>query len=158
MQRPQSNSLATKAPTVAAQWSYEKDNGTADSVVAQRSQVFRWLCDAYGHKWTVSIDARVNNNSGCLQCAQLESTKHTKQPTLAECRDSQVTALLTPWDHEHNAADNNYPHNTTLKSHKQIHWPCIKCPAGQKHSWSALTYSHQRDRLSILCWPGHLQM
>ena len=42
------NSLATKAPSVAAQWDFEANNGTPDSVVAQSGQHVAWLCDACG--------------------------------------------------------------------------------------------------------------
>ena len=40
----QHNSLATKAPEVAAQWDYEKNDDTPDSVVAMSRQSLRWLC------------------------------------------------------------------------------------------------------------------
>ena len=134
----QHNSLTTKAPEIAAQWDYEANDGTPDSVVAQSNKAVGWLCDACGHKWRVKTSVRVTKLTGCPQCAQIRRrAKHLKHPTFAECQDPEVKAVLAQWDHERNAAENNYPHNITLQSGKPIHWLCTKCPAGQKHSWSA---------------------
>ena len=56
-----------------------------------------------------------------------------KHPTFAECQHP----LLTEWDYKRNDTCGAYPHNTTLRSSKQIFWLCNKCPAGQEHSCSA---------------------
>ena len=131
------NSLATKAPEVAAQWDHVNNDGTPNDVVATSARVVGWLCDVCGHKWTASLAARVSNNSGCPQCAKFARTKHTRHPTFAECQDPEVRALLAQWDHRRNADENNFPHNTRLRSRKQIWWLCTSCAAEQKHSWSA---------------------
>lgn len=131
------NSLATKAPSVAAQWDHEANSGTPGGVISQSHQAVGWLCDACGHKWTAQVSARVSRNTGCPQCVKAARTKKMKYPTFAECRDPEVTALLAGWDQGRNAADNNFPDNTTLRSGKRIWWLCIECPAGQQHSWSA---------------------
>ena len=57
-----------------------------------------------------------------------------------------MTALLAEWDHRRNAADNNFPNNTTLRSAKQIWWLCTKCAVGQHHSWSARPYTRTSYR------------
>ena len=146
----QHNSLATKAPEVAAEWDYELNHGTPDYVVAMSHQGFGWLCAACGHRWRATVINRVSNNTGCPQCAKYARTKKTKHPTFAECRDPEVTALLSEWDHRRNAAENNVPDNTKLRSHKPIHWLCKQCPAGQEHRWSAPPYS-QTDKLKSGC-------
>ena len=133
------NSLATKAPSVAAQWDYETNDGTPDSVVAQSSQAVGWLCDVCSHKWRATPNQRVSKQkAGCPKCAAMANgKKRTKHPTLAECQDPQGRALLAEWDHERNAPQGNFPHNTTMGSGKLIFWLCTKCKAGQKHRWSA---------------------
>ena len=133
------NSLATKAPAVAAQWDYEENDGYPDSVVAQSHRVVSWLCDACGHKWSATLNSRVSKKKqGCPGCAKVARTKKkTKHPTFAECQDPEVRALLGEWDHMRNAAKNYFPHNTRLRSSKQVDWLCINCPAGQLHRWSA---------------------
>ena len=127
------NCLATKAPWAAAQWDYGANAalGTPDTVVAHSNQSAGWHCQVCGHRWTVSPNRRVTGQSGCPKCAfRRPAIKH---PTFAECQHP----LLQQWDHTRNAACGNYPHNTKLKSNKQIYWLCSKCPAGQEHSWSA---------------------
>ena len=59
-----------------------------------------------------------------------------------------MTALLLEWDHRRNTAENNFPDNTKLRSHKRIHWLCTKCPARQEHSWSAPPYRRTRSNKS----------
>lgn len=45
------NSLATKAPVVAAQWDYKANDGTPDDVVANSNQLANWHCRVCGCKW-----------------------------------------------------------------------------------------------------------
>ncbi|KAL3147863.1 hypothetical protein ABBQ32_002584 [Trebouxia sp. C0010 RCD-2024] len=123
------------APLVAAQWNYEVNDGTPDSVVAQSSQPVGWLSDVCDGKWTATPNNRVGQNkAGCPHCYEAtKGNKKTKQPTFAECQHP----LLAEWDHERNAAQGNHPDNVRLTSNKQIFWLCAKCPTGQEHSWSA---------------------
>ena len=134
------NSLATKAPKVAAQWDYLANDGTPDNVGAKSHQSVGWLCDVCGHKWNRTPNQRVGKvMRGCPKCAsKARSQKHIQHPTFAECQDRRNKAVLAQWDHERNAPQGNYPHNVTLRSSKKIFWLCNKCPAGQKHSWSAI--------------------
>ncbi|KAL3130449.1 hypothetical protein ABBQ38_008271 [Trebouxia sp. C0009 RCD-2024] len=129
------NSLATRAPLVAAQWDHEANDGTPDSVVAQSHQPVGWLCDVCGGRWTARPNCRTSRTmTGCPECAEdAKCTPRTKQPTFAECQHP----LLAEWDHERNAAQGHRPDKVRLKSNKQIFWLCTRCPAGQEHSWSA---------------------
>ena len=133
------NCLATKSPLVAAQWDYEANDGTPDSVVAHSSQKVGWLCDACGHKWSATPNTRVSRTVGCPQCAKADAKgrKQVSHPTFAECKDPEVRALLAQWDHPRNAQRGHFPDKVSLQSQKQIFWLCNNCPAGQKHSWSA---------------------
>ena len=129
----QHNCLRTVAPWAAAQWDYEANAalGTPDTVVANSRQPAGWLCQVCSHRWTVSPNMRVQGETGCPKCARRGPVK--THPTFAECQHP----LLEEWDHKRNDACGNYPHNTNLKSNKQIYWLCKRCPAGQEHSWSA---------------------
>ena len=132
------NSLATKAPSVAAEWDYAANDGTPDSVTAQSGQHAGWHCVVCDYKWCARVQSRVSRNkAGCPQCGQISKcNKQIKHPTIAE-----DPALLAQWDHARNAEQGQFPHNIRLKSNKQIFWLCNKCPAGQEHSWSAAPYS-----------------
>ncbi|KAL3140451.1 hypothetical protein ABBQ38_004710 [Trebouxia sp. C0009 RCD-2024] len=130
------NSLATKAPLVAAEWDYEANDGTPEDVVAQSHRLIKWHCKVCGCKWEATPNARVSKRkAGCPQCADVAKTKkRTTHPTFAECNHP----LLAEWDYKRNAAQGHYPDKVRLRSHKQIFWLCTKCPAGQEHSWSAM--------------------
>ncbi|KAL3152657.1 hypothetical protein ABBQ38_012255 [Trebouxia sp. C0009 RCD-2024] len=133
------NSLATKAPLVAAQWDYEANDGTPDTVVAHSNHKAKWHCEVCGCKWEATPNDRIRKRSGCKQCADnaKKAKKKTRHPTFAECKHP----LLAEWDHQRNAAQGHYPDNIRLRSQKQISWLCNKCPAGQEHSWCAQPYS-----------------
>ena len=132
------NSLATKAPAVAAQWDYEANDGTPDGVVAQSNQPLAWHCDACGHKWSQTPNARVSKKkAGCPQCAKTARlASRITHPTIAE-----DPVLLAQWDHRRNAEQGHFPDSIRLRSNKQIFWLCIKCPAGQQHSWPAWPFN-----------------
>ena len=147
------NCLATLARRAAAEWDYEANAalGTPDTVVANSPQPAIWRCQVCSHKWTASPNRRVSQQSGCPRCAPRGTV--TRHPTFAECQHP----LLEEWDYKHNEACGNYPHNTKLKSHKQIFWLCKKCPAGQEHSWSAQPYSRtNRHQHGCPICAGHL--
>ncbi|KAL3130332.1 hypothetical protein ABBQ38_008162 [Trebouxia sp. C0009 RCD-2024] len=129
------NSLATKAPVVAARWDYEAKSGTPDDVVANTHQAFGWWCDVCGGKWKSSPDQRVRKGRrGCPHYAALNRTKNwTRHPTFAECKHP----LLAEWDQVRNTTQGYFQDQTRLQSSRKIWWLCDKCPAGQEHSWSA---------------------
>ena len=129
------NSLATKAPLVAAQWDYDANDCTPEDVVAKNGDKFAWHCKDCGYKWKATPNMRVSRQAGCKQCADNErkGKKLTKYPTFAECNHP----LLAERDHKRNAAQGDFPDKVTLRSAKKIFWLCTKCPAGQEHSWSA---------------------
>ena len=127
------NSLATKAPTVAADWDYRANAGlgTPDSVVSKCNRAASWLCHDCGHSWTATINSRVHRQTCCPKC-ELRSRGYTRRPTFAGSQHP----YLAQWDHKRNAAQGNFPENTTEGSSKQVYWLCPNCPARQEHSWS----------------------
>ena len=112
------NSLATKAPFVAAQWDYAANDGTPDVVVAQSNSMANWHSKDCGCKWEATPNARVSKiKAGCPQCGDVAKTKKkTRQPTFAECNHP----LLAEWDHKRNAAQGRVPDKIRLRSQKQI--------------------------------------
>ena len=125
------NSLATKAPAVAAQWDYEANDNTPDDVVPQSENLLNGF----------AMPVVTNGQQGLV----LKSVTTVAAPCALRLQGRNASSAqllqsdtdLAQWAHERNADENNYPDNTTLQSHKQIHWVCTKCPAGQKHCWSA---------------------
>ena len=129
------SSLATKAPVIAAQWDYKANPelGTPHTVMSLSHRAAGWLCHDCGHSWTARINDRVHRQTGCPRCGpRVKQSSHTKRPSFAESQHP----LLAQWDHKRNAAQGNFPSNTTEGSNKQIYWLCPNCPAGSEHSWS----------------------
>ena len=147
------NSLATKAPSVAAQWDHAANDGTPDDITAYSNKHANWHCNACGHKWRAIIFARVSKlKSGCPRCAKIARTaRWTKHPTIAE-----DPCLLAQWDHSRNAEQGHFPNEIRLRSNKQIFWLCDKCPKGQQHSWSAQPNSRTgASKAGCPCCSGH---
>ena len=90
------NSLATKAPSVAAEWDYDANNGTPDDVTAHSSRSVHWHCAVCHNKWEATPNARLGKQrTGCPECARDSNSKtRIKHPTLAECQHP----LLAEWD------------------------------------------------------------
>ena len=86
------NSLATKAPKVAAQWDYDANDSTPDSVVAHSHQPVGWCCDECNHEWSTSPDHRVSTfKTGCPECYENSMGKNkVKHPTFAACHDPHI--------------------------------------------------------------------
>ena len=132
------SSLATKVPKIADDWDYKANAelGTPHTVMSMSNQAAGWLCHDCGHSWTAAISDRVQKKTGCPKCGPGHSMRglHSRRPAFT---DSQHP-VLTQWDHVRNAAQGNFPHNTTEGSGKQIYWLCLNCPAQQEHSWTAV--------------------
>ena len=135
------NSLATKAPTVARYWDHSKNDSTSEQTLAGSNSSANWKCPDCQHEWQAQIATRVLKDAGCPQC-RYRNTKYSKQPTFQEAQHS----LLLEWDHERNALDDIHPHNTTLQSHKLVHWICDKCPKGRLHRYQKRAHSRTRKR------------
>ena len=141
------NSLATKAPSVAAYWDIAKNGCSADMVLAHSNHPAHWRCDVCKHAWITTPNSKVMSNSGCPNCNTGRGQPRKRQPTFAACQHP----LLAEWDHACNAADGHFPDKVTLKSSKKIHWLCNKCPLGQQHSWTATPGNRVSSQTSSGC-------
>ena len=131
------NSLATIAPQAAALWDFAKNSCTPDDMTAYSHSRAHWKCRKCGHDWDAHIDSVVVHKTGCPQCnaggvPQADGSRlRAKHPTFEQCQHP----LLAEWDHQRNAAEGIFPNNTTLRSHKRVHWLCRQCSAAQLHRW-----------------------
>ena len=139
------NSLATKAPIVARYWDHNKNASTPEQTLAGSNKRADWKCPDCRYEWQATIAKRVTNNNRCPHCT-CYNKKHTKQPTFEEGQHT----LLHEWDHERNARDGIFPDNTTLQSHKLVHWVCQKCPKGQQHKYQ-MSPNHRLRRRPCGC-------
>ncbi len=128
------SSLSTQAPNVASSWDVEANAGTPDDYTAHSRYRAHWMCPSCQHKWSATIDQRVSDLTGCPQC--FKTRRHLKRvmhPTLAACNHP----LLSEWDFEANAQQGLHPEKIRLRSNKQVHWVCRKCPRGCMHRYQA---------------------
>ena len=75
------NSLATKAPLIAAQWDYDANDGTPDDVVAQSHQLATWHCNLCGCKWEAAISTRVSKSKAGSHSAVMMQGPRREQST-----------------------------------------------------------------------------
>jgi DNA-directed RNA polymerase subunit RPC12/RpoP len=117
------NDLATKNPTLAAEWDYAKNGSlTPTQVHAGSGKKIWWFCEK-GHSWQATIHSR-NRGYGCPYCANLfvlpgYNDLSTRNPELA-----------AEWDR-----DKNYPLQPTdvgANSGQRVWWVCR-----HGHTWQA---------------------
>jgi hypothetical protein len=126
------NSLATKNPTLAAEWHPNKnENLTPNDVTSGSKKEAWWICAKNNeHEWEASIDSR-NRGNGCPICAgqkvHLSNCLATVNPKLSSDWHPTKNGDLTPLDF------------TAGSKKVKIWWLCSK-----GHEWQALilTRSH----------------
>lgn len=142
------NSLATRAPSVAAYWDTAKNGRSADMVLAHSNKPAHWRCCHCKHEWLAKPAQKVHSASGCPKCAKSSIGRcQVNHPSFAECQHR----LLAEWDHNLNAAEGFFPDNVTLGSRKQVHWLCNKCPLGQRHFYIAKPSSRLSNKKPTGC-------
>jgi hypothetical protein len=120
-------SLASCAPSVAAEWHPSKNGSlTPDKVTRASDNLVWWRCSREPeHEWQERVVRRTSRGDGCPYCSRhrvtAESSLATKAPALAAQWHPTKNGLLTPWDVAH-------------RSGKLVWW---KCPAGPDHEWRA---------------------
>lgn len=150
------NSVATKAPEVAATWDSTANDGTPHDFTANSNVTKQWHCLVCGHRWLAKIGNRVASQSGCRKCARLKhAVRHparhpARHPTLAECNHP----LMKDWDSEANAKEGLFPDKLTLGSNKRVHWVCHKCPLGLTHKYVSRIHSRALAGNGCLCCGG----
>jgi hypothetical protein len=92
------NSLATVAPEVAAQWHATKNGDTTPADVVAKSHKKYWFtCDAGpDHEWESALGNRVILGNGCPCCAN-------RKVSVTNSLASLKPAAATMWDHEANS-------------------------------------------------------
>ena len=141
------NSLATKAPEVAAQWS-DRNHGTPHDFSVFSGQKVWWQC-SHSHEWMTSIRHRTRNRSGCPRCddQSKKGKKLQRHPTLTQSHHS----MMQFWDSEANTAAGLDPSKITCYSHQRTHWICQKGSSRQPHRWQAQVQSLYHGRRCPYC-------
>lgn len=135
------NSLASRRPDLAAEWSSEHNRGVGpDDVSVHSNKEGTWQCGE-GHVWRTPILNRTRSSraTGCPQCWSQRRKQASRQqhPSISE----GAPHLLADWDFQQNFRRGWTPENTSLRSNRWVHWlRHHECPAGQEHRWRATVY------------------
>lgn len=125
---PGENDLASRFPTIAAQW-HPTRNGTLtpEQVTVSSNRKVWWRCPL-GHAYQAAVSARTAQGTGCPYCAGRRALAGfndlaTLEPEVAAQWHPTLNGTLTPA-------------MVTAGSHRKAWW---QCPAG--HIWKAMIYS-----------------
>ena len=115
--------LQTINPTLASEWSYEKNNGLMPNDVLPNSNKKVWWECSKGHEWQATVANR-SSGRGCPYCSC--------KKVLAGYNDLKTTnpTLAKEWNYEKN--NGLQPDGVMPNSHKKVWWKCFK-----RHEWQA---------------------
>ena len=141
------NSLPTKAPEVAAQWSDSNQGSPHDYMLGSAKKVI-WKCSD-GHEWEASIVDRTIGHSGCPHCEKSSrlGKKQQRHPALTQSQHP----MMQLWDWDTNATAGFDPSKITCGSKQRAHWICHKCPRGQPHTWQTRVHDMYKGSGCPVC-------
>ena len=131
------NDLATKNPTLVAEWNYEKnDKLKPDMVTSESNRKVWWKCSK-GHEWQAVI---CNRNKGT------ECPISTNMQVLKGYNDLLTVnpKLANEWNYEKNIAIS--PNIIKSTSGKKVWWKCSK-----GHEWQASVNNRNQGRGCPFC-------
>lgn len=120
---PGENDLATTHPEIAAEWDYERNSFSPESVKAGCNKKAWWICPK-GHTYDAVIENRALFGHGCPYCSG--------KRVLSGFNDlsTMFPVIAAEWDYEKNAPLT--PDAIQAHSGRRVWW---KCSLG--HSWPA---------------------
>lgn len=73
------NDLATKNPSIAAEWDYERNGDLRpDQVTSKSNRIVWWICPS-GHEYRTQIAARTLSGAGCSTCNRERKTSFAEK-------------------------------------------------------------------------------
>lgn len=113
---PGVNDLASKAPSLAEEWDWEKNTGaTPETVTPHANRKYHWVCRICGHSWKSSPNNRTSGK-GCPKCAG-----HIVDPEL------NSFAAINPQIFDQWDLEKNYPltaWEVAAYDNRNYHWLC----------------------------------
>ncbi|WP_394849749.1 zinc-ribbon domain-containing protein [Pendulispora brunnea] len=135
-------SLAQRAPDIAAQWDHDQNAGLSPEAVFGGSKQRVWWRCAQGHSWQAAVRERVGRGRGCPRCR----TGPSAEKSLA----MQAPEIANEWDARRNGTLT--PLNVFKDSKQRVWWQCAR-----GHSWQAEVHSRTRTNATGCprCNPGN---
>jgi hypothetical protein len=135
------NSLATRAPLVAAEWHPTKNGSlTPEKIQSAASRKVWWACKK-GHAYRTSPNSRTLQRSGCPVCAGFVASPTTSLAAVAP-------KIARQWHPTKNGAVT--PRDVTPGATKKYWWRCVVAP---DHVWTASVANRVRNGTGCpACW------
>ena len=132
------NSLAARAPEIAAEWHPLRNGGTRPrDLIAGTARKYWWRCAREpDHEWLVSPAKRLEGH-GCPYCANVLVAR-------SNCLATRRPELAAQWHPSRNGKLR--PTDVVAGSTRRVWW---RCPEGIGHSWQ--TTCHARATMSEGC-------
>ncbi len=119
------NSLATRAPEIAAEWYQAKNRPrTPETTHAGTHRKAWWKCKK-GHTWEAEVASRVHAGAGCPYCAHRRATFSASLAVLGP-------EVAAEWHPTKNGTLE--PFQVLHKSNRRVWW---KCPVADDHEWAS---------------------
>ncbi|MVU76002.1 hypothetical protein GPX89_01940 [Nocardia sp. ET3-3] len=123
-------SLATKNPTLAAEFDPAKNDGVrADQVHPGTHTRFVWSCSNCGHDWTAAVSTRASGH-GCPRCRYRKVAEKLSRPEPGKSFADKYPTIALQWHPNRNGTLT--PDQVRPASNKLVWWICHK-----GHEWSA---------------------
>ncbi|MBT3959964.1 MAG: zinc-ribbon domain-containing protein [Gemmatimonadales bacterium] len=138
------NSLATKAPEVAAEWHPTKNGElTPDQVVAGTPRKVWWICDrGPDHEWPATVASRTGQGVGCPFCT------HNKL-SVTNSLEALFPEIAAQWHPTKNG--DLTPADVVAGTAKRVWWACNK---GPDHEWSTQVDTRTSQGVGCPCCSG----
>ena len=133
---------------------------TPDDYTTGSQVCVHWKCQTCGHGWIAPVKRRTGSanrqGSGCPHCYSLRhghkaDGSRQSHNVLADSGHP----VMNDWDAAANLKLGLDPAKIKLRSHKQVHWVCRKCPLGHLHKWAATPNSRTGRNSGCPCCSGH---
>lgn len=119
------NDLESTYPHIAAEWDYDKNEGSPKDYTFRSMTQASWKCSHCGHEWTAKIRDRVDSKYQlCPKCTAVKRGEEKHRQALEKSGGITDPLLLAEWDYEKN---DKGPEEYTPNSNKNVYWICSKC-------------------------------
>ena len=138
------NDLKTKNPELLVDWDFDgnsKNKLFPDEIIYNSGKKAKWKCHICGYKWSVAVNARTVQGSGCIKCGY-KAGKELKRKRILEKQGCIVKPLLLKeWDYKKNSEIGLFPEELPPGSNKSAYWICSKCG----YKWKAPIARRNKD-------------
>ena len=118
-------SIASKAPQLAAEWDYDKNDGLLPEDLPVYSNQYVWWKCSEGHSWKSQVGSRYRNNYQCKTCRDQMNGLRMMAEFANQFGSVASLPIALHWDHDKNRP--YAPDVVSQRTRKRFWWICPKC-------------------------------